>query len=337
LSPNDEFANFEIMDRVYKGETTSKQHGSYVREGLGRGLVIQSKVGANPFKMGMIGASDIHNGLSASDESAFASGISGIDPKTMTPTGSAALEALEIENKRAAVRPNGQQENRALQFSSAAITGVWAEENTRGSIFAALKRKETFATSGTRVRVRMFGGWDFAPRLLSRPDWVKQAYRTGAPMGGDLPARGPQARAPRFVVQAMKDPDGANLDRIQIIKVWPVGSEYREQIFNVALSGGRRADPRTGRAPAVGNTVDPATGKYANTIGAGSLSAVWQDPSFDPKASAVYFARVLEIPTPRWSTLLAIANHLPIPTPAAVTIQERAWSSPIWYTPAQRN
>ena len=337
LSPNDEFANFEIMDRLYKGETSPRQHGSYVREAFGRGLVILSQVGANPFKMGIIGGSDIHNGLSASDETAFAGRISGLDRDTMLPRGEGARTALGMKMGagEVAVRPNGQRENDPLQFSSAAITGVWAEENTRDSIFAALRRKETFATSGTRIRVRMFGGWDLDPAMISKADWVKQAYAKGVPMGSDLPAAAP-GKAPRFVLQAMKDPDGVNLDRVQVVKVWLDGKDYKEKVFDVALSGGRKVDPRTGRVAAVGDTVDLATGKTANMIGAATLTAVWRDPTFDPKTPAVYYARVLEIPTARWTTHLAIANHLPIPKAATATIQERAWTSPIWFTPPRK-
>jgi hypothetical protein len=331
LSPTDEFANFEIMDRIYKGETAPKQDGSYVRQAYGRGLVIQSQVGANPFKMGVVGGSDIHNGLSVSDENGYAGRISGLDPKTMLPTGAAARAALGM-NGREGLRPNGQSENNPLQFAGASITGVWAEENTRASIFAALKRKETFATSGTRIRVRMFGGWGFDKAALQKADWVKGAYAGGVAMGADLPAA-PAGKAPRFILQALKDPDGANLDRIQIIKITLDGKGYKEKLFDVALSGGRKDDPKTGKAAAVGNTVDLTTGKYTNTIGAPMLSAVWQDPSFDPHVPAVYYARVLEIPTPRWTTFLAIANHLPIPAKAPPTIQERAWTSPIWFTP----
>lgn len=335
LSPNDEFANFEIMDRLYKGETKSTLHGSYVREAYGRGLVVQSQVGANPFKMGIVGASDLHNGLSVSDENAFAGRISGLDRKTMTPHGEAARIALGMREAEGEVRvrPNGQEENRPLQFAGAAITGVWAEENTRESIFAALKRKETFATTGTRIRVRMFGGWDYAPGLAGKPDWVKEAYARGVPMGSDLPAAAAAKGAPRFVLQATKDPDGANLDRAQVIKIWLDGKTYREKVFDVALSGGRKVDPKTGRAPAVGNTVDLATGAFKNSIGAATLTAVWQDPEFNAKVPAVYYARVLEIPTARWTTHLAIANHLPLPKDAPATIQERAWTSPIWFTP----
>jgi hypothetical protein len=333
LSPEDEFANFEILDRIYPGETAPHQHGSYVREAWGRGLVVQAKVGANPFKMGVVGASDIHNGLSVSDEDAYASGISGLDPKTMLPSGAAAEAALGMNGATEARRPSGQKPNDPLQFSSAAITGVWAEENTRNAIFAALKRKESFATSGTRIRLRMFGGWGYPQGLVRKADWVAEAYARGVPMGSDLPAKPAKALAPRFVFQALKDPDGANLDRIQVIKVWLDHGRYREKVYDVALSGGRK-DDANGHAPPVGNTVDLKSGKYANTVGAPMLTAVWRDPAFDPKVPAVYYARALEIPTPRWSTLLAIRNGLPIPKRAAATIQERAWSSPIWFTPA---
>jgi hypothetical protein len=333
LSPTDEFANFEIMDRIYAGETAPHQHGSYVREAYGRGLVIQSRVGVNPFKMGIVGGSDIHNGLSVSDEDSYAGGISGLDPHTMLPRGDAAKRALGMEpGENAGRRPTGQRENNPLQFSGAAITGVWAEENTRASIFAALKRKETFATSGTRIRLRMFGGWRFHPGMMRDSAWVAKAYAEGVPMGADLPAKPAGRLVPTFVVQAMKDPDGANLDRVQIIKVWLDHGSYKEKVFDVALSGDRRDDAH-GRAPAVGNTVDLKTGTYRNNIGAPILTAVWRDPEFDPATPAVYYARALEIPTARWTTLLAIRNNLPIPAKAPATHQERAWSSPIWFTP----
>jgi len=335
LSPTDEFANFEIMDRIYRGESAPKQHGSYVREAWGRGLIVQSKVGANPFKMGVVGGSDIHNGLTVSDENGYAGRISGLDPKTMLPSPAVAHAALGM-NRREGPRASGQRENDPLQFAGAAITGVWAEENTRNSIVASLKRKETFATSGTRIRLRMFGGWGFDPKMTARPGWVAKAYAGGVAMGSDLPARPASAHAPRFVLQAVKDPDGANLDRIQVIKVWlkPDGT-YGEKVFDAALSGGRK-DDASGHAPPVGNTVDLTTGAFKNTIGSASLTTVWTDPEFDPKTPAVYYARALEIPTARWTTLLAIREKLPIPEKAPASIQERAWSSPIWFTPARR-
>jgi hypothetical protein len=333
LSASDEFSNFEIMDHIYAGETEAVHNGGYVRQALGRGLVVKSKVGANPFKMGFVGASDFHNSLSASDERAFAGGANAIDPDTMTPSDLEARESLDMTGVSQIIRPNGQRENDPLQYGSAAITGVWAEENTRASIFAALKRRETFATSGTRIRARMFAGWDFAPGLLKARDWTRTAYRSGVPMGADMRAKPAAAKAPTFIVQAAMDPAGARLDRIQVVKVWLDGADYREKIFDVALSGNRKVDPTTGKAPAVGNTVNLKDGSYVNSIGAAELSAVWSDPEFNADVEALYYLRVLEIPTPRWSTLLAIKRNLPIPDRVAATIQERAWTSPIWYDP----
>jgi Protein of unknown function (DUF3604) len=342
LSPSDEFANFEIYDRLLVSKDfKSKPDGSYIRQAFGHGLAIQSKIGVNPFKYGVVGASDIHNGLSASNEDAMASGPYGIDPNTMLPKGDAAKHALGILKTPIPSDPdeNTPQSETAyvdvLKFSSAGITGVWAEENTRNAIFAALKRKETFATSGTRIRVRMFAGWNFDPKMIENGDWVAKAYAQGVPMGGDLPARTDSAGAPSFILQAVKDPDGANLDRVQVIKVWLENGDYREKIFDVAVSGKRKINPKTGHAGPVGNTVNLKTGAYKNTIGATVLTTVWRDPEFDPTRPTVYYARTLEIPTPRWSTLLAIKSRLPIPKDAAATIQERAWTSPIWFTPAK--
>ena len=340
LSPNDEFANFEVYDHLLTWPNIkSKPEGSYIRQALGRGLVIESRVGANPFKYGVVGASDIHNGLSTSSENAIASASFGIDPKTMLPVGDRAKRALEIIPTKARLDMDAiinhapPTKGTPLETGSGGLTGVWAEENTRNAIFAALKRKETFATSGTRIRIRIFGGWDFDPKMTEDGNWVATAYASGVPMGSDLPALSPNAKAPSFVLQAVKDPDGANLDRVQIIKLWLENGSYKEKIFDVVLSGKRHDDPKTGRAPAVGNTVNLRTGAYRNTIGAAVLTAVWQDPEFDPKKPAVYYARALEIPTPRWSTVLAIRNKLSIPQHVPATIQERAWTSPIWFTP----
>jgi len=342
LSPNDEFANFEIYDHLLGSPANkSAPPGSYVRDAFGRGLIIQTKVGANPFKYGVVGGADIHDALSASAENAFAGGQFGIDPNTMLPQGQSAQRALgelpplDPESGAELQNPTDDQRKLVVERSSAGLTGVWAAENTRDSIFAALKRKETFATSGSRMRVRMFGGWSYQPNILKDPEWVAQAYAQGVSMGGDLPARPQQADAPELIVQASKDPDGANLDRIQIIKIWVAGNGYQEKIFDVAAAG-RRIDPRTYHAAPVGNTVDVKTGKYSNRIGAAVLTTVWRDPQFEPAKPAVYYARVLEIPTPRWSTLLAVKNKLPLSPYAPATIQERAWSSPIWYTPAVR-
>jgi len=339
LSPTDEFANFEIFDHLISWPNEKPNpNGSFIRQAYGRGMIIQKSVGVNPYKYGLVGGSDIHNGLTVSDENGFASEISGLDPNTMLPKGDAAKRDLGIIKEPARLDWDHVLNHapvtmeRPLIFSSAGLTGVWAEQNTRNAIFAALKRKETFATSGTRIRARMFAGWNYKSGLTKYSDWVHAAYRDGVPMGSDLPAR-VKRTAPRFLVEAVKDPDGANLDRIQVIKVWLEGKDYKEKVFDVVLSGGRKDDPKTGRAPAVGNTVDLKTGAYTNTIGAPALTAEWKDPEFDPAKPAVYYARVLEIPTPRWSTLLAIKNDLPIPEDAPATLQERAWTSPVWYTP----
>ena len=341
LSSSDEFANFEIFDHLLTHpEEKSKPHGSYIREAFGRGLVIQQKVGVNPFKYGVVGGADFHNGLQTSDENAFAGGPYGIDPKTTLPSREEAKHRLNLVPTPALIDEAAEATGAAHMnedntiFSSAGLTGVWAERNDRDSIFAALKRKETFATSGTRMRVRMFGGWGFGPATLAEPNWVAKAYAQGAPMGADMPSRPATAKAPSFIVQAMKAPDSGNLDRIQVVKVWLDGGDYKEKVFDVALSGGRKVDAKTGRAPAVGDTVDLKTGKYTNTIGAPVLQAVWRDPQFDAARAAVYYVRVLEIPTPRWTTLLAIKRHLPFAPGRAKTIQERAYGSPIWYTPA---
>jgi hypothetical protein len=328
LSPNDEFASFEIFDKLLgPGGVKSAAPGSYIRDAYGRGLVIQSRTGANPFKYGLVGSSDIHNALSATNENASAGGQFGLDPDTMLPQGEFAKKALGMQTA-----PEWQRLS-ILERSSGGLAGVWAEQNTRDSIFAALKRKETFATSGTRVRVRMFAGWDFKRDLLKDSDWVTQAYSRGVPMGGDLPAKPRAARAPKFIIQALQDPDGAHLDRIQVIKVWLDGASHKERIFDVAVSDHRKIDRRTQQAPALASTVDLRTGAYQNSTGAPMLSTVWEDPEFDARQPAVYYARVLEIPTPRWSTLLAIKNQLPVSKDVPATIQERAWSSPIWFTP----
>jgi len=312
LSPNDEFANFEIFDRLL-GPAALKgtPPGSYVRDAFGRGLVIQARTGANPYKYGIVGGSDIHNALTTSDENTSAGGQFGIDPATMLPQGEQAKRALGIEVQKVSAdgKPaSGPPPRRMdiLERSSAGLTGVWAEENNRASIFAALKRKETFATSGPRMRVRMFGGWDFTRDMTKDKRWVALAYARGVPMGGDLPAKPSRAKAPSFILQAFRDATGAGLDRVQIIKVWLDGDSYKEQIFDVVASRGKPAD---------------------------SVTTVWQDPKFDPAKPAVYYARVLQVPTPRWSTLLAEKSGLPVPTDVAAMIQERAWSSPIWFTP----
>jgi len=349
LSSADEFSNFEVMDNLLLGPIKSDPHGSYVRDAEGRGLVIQQKTGVNPYKLGFVGASDFHNGLSTSAENAFAGFVFGVDPNTTVPDAAAAKKVLELQppqqlgdpdaaeatNIPSPVIPNlpfepGKFTDPTL-FGSAGLTGAWADANTRPSIFAAFRRKETFATSGTRIRVRFFASWNYAPGLTKGKDWVSKAYAQGVPMGGDLPARA-GGKAPSFAVWAVKDPNAANLDRLQIIKLWTEGGEYKEKVFDVAASNGRKIEH--GHVAPVGNTVDLAAATYKNSIGATELKATWKDPEFDPSKPAVYYARVLEIPTPRWTTILAVKRHLPIPDNGRAILQERAWASPIWYTPA---
>ncbi len=211
---------------------------------------------------------------------------------------------------------------------------MWAESNTRDLIYAALRRKETFATSGSKIRLRFFGGWNFATSFVSTPNWVHAAYQQGVPMGGDLP-QAVAGKAPSFAIQAVKDPNAGNLDRVQVIKVWVADGKQQERVFDVAWSGQRQLDG-SGKLPAVGSTVNLKTGKYTNSIGAAQLATVWSDPTFKADQLAVYHVRVLEIPTPRWSTLRALEFGLPLPKDVPATLQQRAWSSPIWYTPAKQ-
>jgi hypothetical protein len=328
LSGNDEFANYEIFDKLLLGNTPSKPGGSYWRDALGRGLVLQQKLGTNPYKDGAIGASDLHSGLSVSraqDYGGIAAAHLGGGKQNKQQT----AETLGLAG------PPSTTGLAPVILSSGALTGVWAEANTRESIYAAFRRKETFATSGSKLKVRFFGGYGFTPALLRKTGWVSDAYRQGVPMGSDLPAA--SGRAPSFAVQAVKDPNSGNLDRVQIIKVWIEGGKQQERVFDVVWSGKRKRDPNTGKVPAVGNTVNLTTGAYTNTIGAAQLATVWTDPTFKADQAAVYYVRVLEIPTPRWSTLRALEHGLPLPKTVPPTLQQRAWTSPIWYTPAKRS
>lgn len=320
LSPQDEFAGFEILEHSIGGNKAAID-GSYVRQAYGRGFEIAERTGVNPFQFGLVGASDYHSATSATEEDNNTGGLGDSD----FPFG---------ENLVRVLQGNNPVTNQPMAVMSASgITGVWAEQNTREAIFAAFQRKEVFATSGTRVQVRLFAGWDFPVGLVNRSDFVAQGYAKGVAMGGTLGAAPAGRGSPRFLVQALKDPDGANLDRIQIVKVWRSGGVTREQVFDVAWSGGRRPDARTGKLPAVGNTVNLQTATYENIIGSAQLSGEWVDPSWDPRAPAVYYARVIEIPTPRWPTYLAVRNDQPLPTRTPPVLQERAWTSPVFYNP----
>ncbi|OCC23492.1 hypothetical protein MB02_12580 [Croceicoccus estronivorus] len=326
LSPNDEFASFEIFDKLFgPEEKPSKLPGSYVRDAYGRGLVLERRTGFNPYKFGMAGGSDLHGGLSSSNEQSYG--------------GSTTVPAARIDREQAkkslGIMNDPQRTLPLFATGSPGLTGVWAETNTRQSIFDAMRRKETFATSGTRLKVRFFAGWDYDAIQPGKPGWVHQAYAKGTPMGGDMQVAGQGRHGLRFLVWALKDPNGANLDRAQIVKVWLDGETPRERVFDVALSGGRKVNSATGKAPSVGSTVDLETATYTNSIGAVQLTAGWEDPTFDPSQPAVYYLRVVEIPTPRWTTILAVREGLPIPQGTPATLQERAWSSPIWYLPGR--
>jgi len=321
LSPNDEFAAFEPFSHAIDAETlgegvkASVEAGDFARSGLLRGLQVEAKVGVNPYKFGMIGSTDAHTGMSSSEEDNF-HGKTAFDS---TPANTFAT-FLGIEGFGA-------------DMSAAGIAGVWAEANERAALFAAFRRKEVYATTGPRIRVRLFGGWGFDDKDAGKKDLAEIGYANGVPMGGDL-TQAPEGKAPRFLVYAIKDPVGANLDRIQMVKGWlDENGEPQEQVYDIVWSDGRVMDSDGSLRP-VGNTVNLETGDYKNSIGDAQLSVVWEDPNFDPNARSFYYLRVLQIPTPRHTLYDAIALNMdPAKTGHPSTIQERAYSSPIWYTP----
>jgi Protein of unknown function (DUF3604) len=330
LSPTDEFAGFEQWDYTLSAdyERPKNRKGSFARQALLDGMS-QAKEGAgNPFKYGFIGDTDTHNAAASNEEFNF--------------TGKFAFENNMRERLTGVPGAPAGQVQQIQEFSSGGLAGVWAPENTREAIWDAMQRRETFATSGTMIKVRFFGSFDYAAGDIQRPDYVQHAYAMGVPMGGDLKpgalkpgALEPGAgKAPTFLVMASKDPKSGNLDRIQIIKGWlDSAGKQHEKIYDVVWSG-ERAIGADGKLPAVGDSVDLKTATYSDAIGAAQLTAAWTDPDFEPGERAFYYARVLEIPTPRWNTYDAVrANMKPLATVPAV-IQERAWSSPIWYTPA---
>ena len=322
LSPNDEFADYETwaignLD-VSEAKTDDMLAGEYAREGLKRGLAIEARLGTNPYKFGMIGSTDSHTSLSTSEEDNFFGKHSGAepDPKRMNHP-FMATEAGTIMG---------------WQQVASGLAGVWATDNTREALFDAMARRETYATTGSRMIVRFFGGWDYGPQDLNSRQPAFSGYAKGVPMGGDL-TTAPANKSPTFMVYAVRDPIGANLDRIQIVKGWLEGGKTYEKVYSVAWSGDRKKGA-DGKVPPVGNTVDVESASWTNTIGAPELAVVWTDPDFDPKQRAFYYARVIEIPTPRWSTYDAFRFGVALPEGAPTSTQERAYTSPIWYTPA---
>jgi hypothetical protein len=323
LSPNDEWADFEIMPLRIASQLQSQPDGSYVRQALRRGLEYAERQGFNPFEFGFIGSSDTHNAAGSFEEYNYWS-KTGMTDATPQLRGSVPLDEPG---------PNGETYSQAASqyWGASGLAGVWAESNTRDSIFDAFRRKETFATSGPRIRVRFFAGYDLPDDLVARQDAIAHAYAHGVPMGGDLLAN--TGKAPSFFAWASRAADSAPLQRIQIVKGWMSGGESQEKVFDVACSGGASPDPATQRCPDNGAKVDLATCAFSQDVGAGELATVWRDPEFDAAQRAFYYVRVLENPTCRWSTWDAIRAGVAPRPDMKTTIQERAWSSPIWYRP----
>jgi hypothetical protein len=322
LSPNDEFAGYgvagwELGDlAMAERKKPSMFAGEYVREALKRGLAIEARTGVNPYKFGVIGSTDSHTALTTADENNFFGKHSGNEP-----------------NARRIMAPQnlGTAQGRfGWNYLASGYAGVWARGNTRSQIFDAMLRKEVYATTGPRMTVRVFGGWDFAPGDL-KGDWVRGGYARGVPMGGTLR---PGMGRPSFIVSALKDPLGANLDRVQVIKGWSdKAGVTHEKVFDIAWSDTARRKPIGGKVPPVGDTVDVGKASYVNSIGAPELMTVWTDPEFDPAVKAFYYVRVIEIPTPTWVAFDALRYKLKLPPEVPMKGQERAYTSPIWYDP----
>jgi hypothetical protein len=323
LSPNDEFADYETWDignlDVSQAKTDDMLAGEYAREALKRGLAIERTLGTNPYQFGMIGSTDSHTSLATAQENNFFGKHSGAEP-----------------NPERLSHPFMTNENGTImgwQQVASGLAAVWATENTREALFDAMERKEVYATTGSRMMVRFFGGWEFAAKDVNSREPSFAGYDKGVPMGGTLRERPKSAKAPSFMVLALRDSIGANLDRIQIIKGWlDESGETREKIYDVTWSGDRKIG-RDGKLPPVGNTVDVMHANWTNTIGASELGTVWTDPEFDPAQKAFYYARVIEIPTPRWSTYDAFRLGIEVPEGTPTSTQERAYTSPIWYAP----
>jgi hypothetical protein len=322
LSPNDEFADYETWDQGNLDLSVPKKDEmlqfEYARSALGAGMQIERRVGTNPYKFGMIGSTDSHTGLATAEEENFFGKHSGAEPSP--------------ERWKHPMAKVGDRAYQSYDMVSSGLAAVWARENTREAIFDAMMRKETYATTGSRMLVRFFGGWGFeAKDALTRLP-ANVGYAKGVPMGGDL-AGEPNGRAPTFLVAALRDPNSGNLDRIQIVKVWVDEKNARhEKVYDAVWSGDRQPGA-DGKLPPVGNTVDVANASWTNTIGAPELIGVWTDPDFDPAEPSSYYARVLEIPTPRWTAYEAKRYGLKLPDEVPMSTQERAYTSPIWYTP----
>ena len=327
LSPDDEFADFERWDvGNLDGSAPKKKEMlryEYGRSALLTGLEVEAKVGVNPYDFGFNGTTDAHTGLASSGEENFFGKFAGTEPgpdrfnREVIPAADPSIRII------------------TAQESASGLTGVWARENTRDEIFDALVRKEIYATTGTRIRVRLFAGWDFKPGDEQVADFAGLGYTRGVPMGGRLHAA-PKGAAPSFIVRALRDPDWANLDRIQVIKGWvDADGKAKERIYDIAVSDGRKIGTDGRARTPVGTTVNVSKATFTNTIGAPVLAAHWRDPDFDPNERAFYYVRVLEIPTPRWTTYDAVRFGVKLPTRVPATVQDRAYTSAVWYSPGK--
>jgi len=325
LSPNDEFADFETWDKGNLDGSVAKKKEmlefEYVRSALKNGLKLEQQLGTNPYKFGLVSGSDAHTGLAAMEEDNF---FGKTTPQEPSPH---RLGATFMNNAKTGVAIMD------WEVAAAGYAAVWARENTREALWDAMERRETYSTTGSRMIVRFFGGFEFQEKDAHDRMPARVGYARGVPMGGDL-RQAPAGKAPSFLVAALKDPIGANLDRIQVVKGWlDAKGELHEKVFDVAWSGDRKPDPKTGKLPSVGSTVDASNATWTNSIGAAELIAVWKDPAFDPAERAFYYARVIEIPTPRW-TAYDVSRFGVKPLPGTrLTVTERAYTSPIWYTP----
>jgi len=325
LSAEDEFADFETWDTTNLGGTPKEDRMlqyEYARSALKAGIRLEKKLGVNPFKFGMIGSSDTHTSMSTTREDNFFGKLPHVEPS-----------AKRFEHAMLKDQKTGKVLIANWQTSASGVVAAWAKENTREALFDAMARKEVYATSGSRITVRLFAGWDFKADEVERQDFAKQGYARGVPMGGDL-KKAPKGKAPTLMIRAMRDPDNANLDRIQVIKGWvDKKGKTHERIYDVAVSDGRKIG-KDGRCKTpVGNTVNVKDASYTNTIGDPLLTAYWKDPDFDAKQKSFYYVRVIEIPKPRWTAYDAKFFNVKMPKEVPMLVQDRAYTSPIWYTP----
>ena len=329
LSPDDEFADYGTWDRgsfgaAKEGDMIPRE---YAREALKRGLRYQQDLGGNPFKFGMVGSTDTHTSLSTAGEMNFFG---------KAPPGEPSANPERMNEKITGYMPDPQGRDYAIyhyESLAAGLAAVWATGNTRKELWDAMKRKEVYATTGPRMTVRLFAGWEFDEADVHRADYARYGYTKGVPMGGDL-TKAPEGKAPAFVVRALRDPDGANLDRVQIVKGWlDADGETREQVYDIAVSGDRTIGEDGRSQEPVGNTVNVENATYSNTIGEPLFLAYWQDPDFDPEQHAFYYVRVIEIPTPTWVAKDVAFFGVEAPEDATLVHQERAYTSPIWYSP----